>query len=127
MRPDAAKMTAEALIGADAVNVTVGGKDYRVSPPTIKRIVGAGMFLSDIGDKKNIKDISQEFGKYGNLTKALSWFVQGDECLADELESGTLEEVLNGIEVAIQLIDVRNFIKLSTLVKNVKMLIAKQR
>lgn len=127
MRPNAAKMTAEALIGADAVNVTVGGKDYRVSPPTIKRIVGAGMYLSDIGDKKNIKDISQEFGKYGNLTKALSWFIRGDECLADELESGTLEEVLNGIEVAIQLIDVRNFIKLSTLVRNVKMLIAKQR
>ena len=58
---------------------------------------------------------------------ALSWFIQGDEALTDELCHGTLEEIAEGLEVAFSLIGVGNFIKLSGLAKNVATLTAKQK
>lgn len=122
-----AKLVADALLGLDSKEIKVADKIYTIKPPTIKRIVGAGRYLADFGDEKEVSDIVQEMGVMDNVAKALSWFIKGDESIAEELAEGTLAEVMSGIEVALQLIDVRNFTMLSTLSRNVKKMIAKQR
>ena len=127
MKQDAAKMVSSALLGRDGVKITVGGKEYEILPPTIKRMVGAGYYLSDFGNETSTKDIMQTLSEYGKLTKALSWYIQGDESLAEELSAGTLEEVVNGLETAFRQIGLENFTRLLTLVRSVKRAIAKQR
>lgn len=113
-----AKLVSSAILGLDWKNVLVGGRVYTISPPTIKRIAGAGLWLSV--DDHAFKDI-------GNVTKALSWFIQGDESLAEELSDGTMEEVVAALEVAVSMIGTQNFSKLSTLAKSVQRLIATPR
>lgn len=120
-------MVSSALLGRDGVKITVGGKEYEILPPTIKRMVGAGYYLSDFGNETSTKDIMQTLSEYGKLTKALSWYIQGDESLAEELSAGTLEEVVNGLETAFRQIGLENFTRLLTLVRSVKRAIAKQR
>lgn len=127
MKQDAAKMVSSALLGRDGVKITVGGKEYEILPPTIKRMVGAGYYLSDFGNETSTKDIMQTLSEYRKLTKALSWYIQGDESLAEELSAGTLEEVVNGLETAFRQIGLENFTRLLTLVRSVKRAIAKQR
>lgn len=127
MEKDAAKLVSSALLGKDADTVEVGGHTYTIPAPTIKRIAGAGYYLSDFGSEKDVKDIVREFMLFDEWAKALSWFIAGDESLADKLSEGTLEEILNGIDKAVAMIGIGNFSTLSTLARNVKMTIAKQK
>jgi len=127
MEKDATKLVAAALLGKDTDTVEVGGHSYTIPAPTIKRIAGAGFYLSDFGSEKDIKDVVREFMLFDELAKALSWFITGDESLSDKLSEGTLEELLNGIDKAVTLVGIGNFSRLSTLARNVKMTIAKQK
>ena len=56
---DAAKIVASAVLGTDAVNVIVNDKVYVVEPPTIRKLAGAVLWLSDLrpGDNVGITDV----------------------------------------------------------------------
>lgn len=120
-----AKIVDSAILGLDIVSVVVHDKVYMITPPTIKRIAGAGYYLSDFDEVKDVKDIFHSLKDIDNVAKALSWMIQGDESLTDELSEGTLEEVLDALEKSFSLISVENFIRLSVLTKSVSNLTAK--
>lgn len=127
MKENAAKLVSAALTGTDGEQITVAGQSYVIPAPTIKRIAGAGLYLSDFGEEKTVTDAVHEFVLMDGWARALSWFINGDESLAEELSEGTLEEVLEGVDKAVSLIGVQNFPRLSLLARNVKEAIAKQR
>lgn len=126
-KPDGAKIVSAAIVGLDYKYLIIGDKSYVLKPPTIHRLAGACYWLCDCGGGETIKDILQTFANMENTAKALSWFINGDDSLADELAQATPSEVVNGLEQAFSMIDVGNFIKLSVLLKSAKTLIAKQK
>lgn len=123
---DGAKMIAAALTGHDHKVVIVGGEAFVIPPPTIHRLAGAMYWMSDIDNAPTLKDILLKFGKLDNLCRALSCFIEDNDSLWEKLSHGTLEEIVAALEVAFSLIDVTNFIKLSTLLRSARKLIAKQ-
>ncbi len=124
---NAAKIVSSAILGMDGKTIIVNGKAYTIQPPTIKKLVGAGMYLSDISEKENsMSDILKKLSK-DNVAHALSWFIQGDDSLSDELLEGTFDEVILGLESAYSLISTKNFMRLSILARNVASLIARQK
>ncbi len=124
---NAAQMVAAALLGKDSVNVRIAGTTYKITPPTIKQIAGAGYWLSDFGEEETDADFVGELKSVDKVAKAVSWLIRGDEELEEELKEGTLGELLQAVTAAMSMIGIQNFAMLSTLAKNVKMLIAKQR
>lgn len=124
---NAAKIVSSAILGMDGKTIIVNGKAYVINPPTIKKLVGAGVYLSDISEKANsMSDILKSLSM-DNVSHALSWFIIGDDSLFDELSEGTFDEVVSGLEAAYSLISTENFLKLSALARNVANLIAKQK
>lgn len=126
MEQNGAKLVSSALIGLDGETVVVNSKAYFVFPPTIKKIAGAGYYISKFGGEKTIGDILKMMSQSTDACKALSWFIQGDDKLADELSQGTIDEIVNGLEACIRLISTENFLRLSLLARNVRNVIAKQ-
>lgn len=127
MEQNAAKIVSSAILGMDFKVVIVNGKSYIVTPPTIKKIAGAAYWLSDVKDGKNIKELLVSINNVEPLAHALSWFIQGNDSLFEELSNGTLDEVIDGLESAYSLLSTKNFLRLSVLAKNVASLAAKQR
>lgn len=127
MEQNAAKIVNSAILGMDFKVVIVNGKSYIVTPPTIKKIAGAAYWLSDVKDGKNIKELLASINNVEPLAHALSWFIQGNDSLFEELSNGTLDEVIDGLESAYSLLSTKNFLRLSVLAKNVASLTAKQR
>ena len=127
MEQNAAKIVSSAILGMDFKVVIVNGKSYIVTPPTIKKIAGAAYWLSDIKEGKNIKELLASINNVEPLAHALSWFIQGNDSLFEELSNGTLDEVIDGLESAYSLLSTKNFLRLSVLAKNVAELTAKQR
>ena len=127
MEQNAAKIVSSAILGMDFKVVIVNGKSYIVTPPTIKKIAGAAYWLSDVKDGKNIKELLVSINNVEPLAHALSWFIQGNDSLFEELSNGTLDEVIDGLESAYSLLSTKNFLRLSVLAKNVARLAAKQR
>lgn len=127
MEQNAAKIVSSAILGMDFKVVIVNGKSYIVTPPTIKKIAGAAYWLSDIKEGKNIKELLASINNVEPLAHALSWFIQGNDSLFEELSNGTLDEVIDGLESAYSLLSTKNFLRLSVLAKNVASLTAKQR
>lgn len=122
-----ATIVSASIIGADFANVMVNGKCYTVFPPTIHKLAGAGMYLSELGDEQTVRDVIRSVNDSKRLAHAFSWLVQGDDGLFDELSDGTFDELVDAISEAYSLISVENFTKLSVLAKNVASLIAKQK
>lgn len=120
-----ANLVASAIIGNDFKTIIVNNKAYVIKAPTIHIIAGAMCHLSDVGEGETIQDIVKTLANLESATKALSWFIQGDDALSEELSKGSFDELVNGIDTAISFISAENFIKLSVLVKNVQKLIAK--
>lgn len=123
----ASKLISEAIVGNDYKIVVVNGKSYKIFPPTIRKISGAGQYLSDLKDGESIKDILENVNAMGKLAHALSWLVDGSDKLVREFGEATTDEVIDALEVAYSFLSVENFIKLSTLAKNVSMMIANPR
>ena len=127
MEQNAAKIVSSAILGMDFKVVIVNGKSYIVTPPTIKKIAGAAYWLSDVKDGKDIRELLASINNVEPLAHALSWFIQGNDSLFEELSNGTLNEVIDGLESAYSLLSTKNFLRLSVLSKNVASLTAKQR
>lgn len=124
---DGAKLVAGAILGLDYRYAIVNDKAYIISPPTIAKMAGAAYWLSDLSEGETVRDILSNFKNYESLAKALSFLIQGDDSLTEELSKATPKEVIDGIETAFTLIGVENFIKLSALLRSARVLIAKQK
>lgn len=120
------KLISSAILGLDFETVIVNGTPYVIKPPTIGQLAGVGHALGDLGDGGTIADVLKTIttGAEG-AARALSWLIQGDESLTEELSKGTLDEVLDGIEKALNGVSIANFQRLSVLTRNVAGLIAK--
>lgn len=127
MEHNAAKIVSSAILGMDFKVVIVNGKSYIITPPTIKKIAGAAYWLSDVKEGKNVRELLASINNVEPLAHALSWFIQGNDSLFNELSSGTLDEVVDGLDAAYSLISTKSFLMLSALAKNVASLTAKQR
>lgn len=124
---DAAKVVSSAVLGMDFRTVVVNGKVYMISPPTIHKIAGAGYYLSDLKGGDDLETVLGMMKDMGNAAHALSYLINGDDSLSDELSHGTIEEVANALKEGFSLISVENFMMLSVLARNVANLIAKQK
>lgn len=122
---DGAKLVSSAIVGLDYRVIVVNDKSYIIQPPTIAKIAGATFWLTDFGGGTTLRDILKSLAKSESLTKALSWFIQGNDELSEELSNGTIDEIINGVEAAFTLIDASNFMKLSALQRSAKLLVAK--
>ncbi|MBR1526794.1 MAG: hypothetical protein IJ640_09085 [Prevotella sp.] len=125
--PNAAKTVSSAIIGYDVKVVLVNGKRYAIKPPTIQKMAGGAYWLStfDRKGKESIDEIIMAMTEIEPVAKSLSWMIQGDESLFDELKQGTLDENIVALCTAFSLINTENFTMLSALARNVGKLIAK--
>ena len=123
----ASKIVNSSILGKDFETVVVNGKAYVVKSPTIHKIAGAGYYLSDLDECNTVVDMLRSLKDIYAASHALSFFIQGDESLHEELSQGTLDEVVEALVIAISMISAENFWKLSALAKNVALLTAKQK
>ena len=123
----ASKIVSAAVLGKDFETVFVNGKAYVIHPPTIHKIAGAGYYLSDLKDGITVMDMLRSLKDVDTASLALSWLIQGDETLHEELSHGTFDEVIVALATGLSMISAENFYKLSVLAKNVALLTAKQR
>lgn len=124
---EGSKIVSDAIIGNDFVTVMVANKMYAVMPPTIHKLAGAGLYLSGFGKEETLHDIIKSVNDSDKLSLALSWLINGNDSLSDELSRGSFDELVNALCEAYSLISVENFTKLSALAKNVARLIANQK
>ncbi len=122
---DGAKLVSAAVIGMDFRYAVVNNKTYVIEPPTIAKLCGAVYWLSDLGEGKTIKEVIGQMSRIENLAHCLSWFINGNDDLTEELSQAKINEVVDAIELAFTLIDAENFIRLSALLRSVRPLIAK--
>lgn len=122
-----AKIISSSIIGSDFKTIMVNKKAYTVYPPTIERLAGAISYLSEVRDAETIRDVLLSLGELDKYSKALSWLIVGDESLSDELNQGTYEECVNGLEETLSMIDMAVFPKAVSLARNVSRLAAKPR
>lgn len=122
-----AKIVSEALAGIDFRTFVVNGKGYTVYPPTIYKLAGAISCLSDIKDGDTLKSLLLSLGDSVKYAEALSWFVQGDDSLKPEFQHGTLNEIVNALEICMSMVDIKVFLKAVSLAKSVSQLAAESR
>ena len=124
-KKDGAMMIESAIIGLDYKTVIVNDKSYIIEPPTIAKIAGASYWLCDYGEGTTLRDILKCLSKAENLAKALSWLIQENDELSEELAKGSLTEIVDGIEAGFSMIEATNFMRLSALQKSARLLVAK--
>ena len=120
---DGVRLISSEVLGIACESVIIGGKVYVIFPPNIKKICGAGLYLSGIKGN-TLAEMLSSLQDIECVCKALSWFIQGDESLTEELMEGTLKEVTEALVKAVSLIGIENFPKLSGLARNVRSLVA---
>lgn len=122
----ASLLVSSAVLGMDFKTVLVNNKTYIILPPTIKKIAGAGYYLSEIKDAESIRDVLLTLST-DSAAHALSWLIGGNDDLFEELKEGSYDEIVSALELGYSLISTENFFKLSSLARNVANLIAKQK
>lgn len=123
---------AEKLVSSEAVDaniqlVEVNGKMYPVKPPTINRVAGAVACLSGLAlnDGATIRDVLNTQENAREYARALSFLIQDDYELTDELAKGTYDEVIEAIDIAFGMISGRSFSIAASLTKSASALVAR--
>lgn len=106
---DAAKIVNAAVLKKDFETVFVNDNVYVIHPPTIHKIAGAGYYLSDLKDGTTVMDMLRSLKDVKCASKALSWLIQGNEELSEELSKGTFDEVVEALAIGLSMISVENF------------------
>lgn len=119
-------LVSSAILGMDFRTALVNNKTYIILPPTIKKIAGAGYYLSEIKDAESIRDVLLTLST-DSAAHALSWLIGGNDDLFEELTEGSYDEIVSALETGYSLISTENFFRLSSLARNVASLIAKQK
>lgn len=127
MGNNASKIVSAAVLGRDFETVFVNGKAYVIHPLTIHKIAGAGYYLSELKDGVTVMDMLRSLKDVEIASRALSWLIQGDENLCEELSAGTFDEVVEALATGLSMVSAENFYKLLALAKNVAILTAKQK
>jgi hypothetical protein len=127
MEKNASKIINAAVLGKDFETVFVNGNVYVIYPPTIHKIAGAGYYLCDLKEAVTVMDMLRSLKDVEMASRALSWLIQGDENLCEELSAGTFDEVVEALATGLSMVSAENFYKLSVLAKNVALLTAKQK
>lgn len=122
----ASKLISEAIVGGDYILVYVNGKAYPVSPPTIKKLAGAISCISelDFTEGGTIKEMLLSAKDCKAYAQALSWLVNGDLSLSEELFNGTFEEVVDALSSALDLVGIDPFLKAVSLTRSASLLAA---
>ena len=123
---DAVKLVSGEILGINSETVSIGGEVYVMNPPTIRRLVGASMYLGGVSSFENVTELVRAVAS-DDLARALSWLVQGDESMTEKFLDCDVNEVALGVVVGINMIDPGNFTALSALARNARSLIAKPR
>lgn len=125
MKKTASKIVSSSILGLDVKVIIVNGKAYVLNPPTIRRISGAGYYLSELeGDSVKDALLSSDTE---NMAHALSFLLKEDDSLFEELSEGTFGELCSALEDAYSLVSAEDFLKLSVLTRNVARLTARQK
>ena len=127
MEKNASKIVNAAVLGKDFETVFVNSNAYMIHPLTIHKIAGAGYYLSDLKEAVTVMDMLRSLKDVEMASRALSWLIQGDENLHEELSCGTFDEVVEALATGLSMISAENFYKLLALAKNVAILTAKQK
>lgn len=127
MEKNASKIINAAVLGKDFETVFVNGNVYVIHPPTIHKIAGAGYYLCGLKEAVTVMDMLRSLKDVEMASRALSWLIQGDENLSEELSAGTFDEVVEALATGLSMVSAENFYKLSVLAKNVATLTAKER
>lgn len=120
-----AKLIADEISGLNFKICVINSKQYIIYPPCIARIAGACSSLVGFTEGDSIAAVLRSMKNVKVLAEGLSWFIKGDTSLAKELELGTMDEVVHGLECAFSLIDIRDFMKAVSLSRSVAELTAK--
>lgn len=125
----ASKLISDAIIGGDYTLVYVNNKAYPVSPPTIKKLAGAISCISelDFTEGGTIKEMLLSAKDCKAYAQALSWLVNGDISLSEELCDGTFEEVVDALSSALDLVGINPFLKAASLTRSASLLAASPR
>ena len=119
-----ADLVSAALLGLESRTVVVNGRAYFIKPPTIRRIAGAGRALGELEGDGSVGDVIRAMQDTERAAAALSWFINGDESLKEELMDGTLAQVTDALAEAVGMLSIEDFMKLSGLSRSVRRLIA---
>lgn len=123
-----ARLISEAIAGVEIRVVVVADKRYTLIPPTIHKIAGAAYHLSNFTypDKDaTTADIIATINNARELAAALSWLIQDDDTLTEELSKGTIGELANAIATAYQMIELKDFTRAVGIAKCVAELTAR--
>lgn len=123
----AARLVADAILGYDYRTVVVNGKAYTIHSPTIAKLAGVARHFSLLEAGDTVLEILSSFKDIKQAASALSFLIQGDTRLTDELSQGTFTEVVDALDEGLALINVEDFMRLSVLVRSVLRLTAKQK
>lgn len=125
----AAKVISDAIVGNDYETVIVKEKPYTIYPPSIHQTAGAISCLSsaNIGDCNSFKDLFNFFLDSEQLAKALSYLVQDNEELYEELSKGTHDEIISALEIGFSLVSSEVFLRAVNLMKSVQRMAAKEK
>lgn len=123
----AAKLVSSGVVGANIQFVEVNGTMYPVKPPTINRVAGAVACLSGLAlnDGKTIRDVLNIQENAREYARALSFLIQEDYELTDELAKGTYDEVIEALDTAFGMISGRSFSIAASLTKSASALVAR--
>lgn len=123
----AAKLVSDNILGKEEEKVTIAGKEYTIKPPTIHKIAGAAGYLANFGEAKDFSGMVEQMKSLKDVCSALSYFINDDESLTEELSRGTLGEVTGALEVCLKMLSIKDFTMLSTLARSVARMAANPR
>lgn len=118
---------ADTILGVDYRTVVVNSKAYTIHPPTIAKLAGVARHFSVLEAGDTLLEILNSFKDIKQAASALSFLIQGDAGLTEELSQGTYTEVVDALDEGLALINVEDFTRLSVLVRSVLRLTAKQK
>lgn len=123
----AEKLVSSEAVGANIQFVEVNGNMYPVKPPTIDRVAGAVACLSGLAlnDGATIRDVLNTQENAREYARALSFLIQEDYELTDELAKGTDDEVIEALDTAFGMISPRSFSIAASLTKSASALVAR--
>ena len=123
-----ARLISEAIAGVDIRVVVVADKRYTILPPTIHKLAGAAYHLSNFtlpAKDATIADTIATINNSKELAAALSWLIQDDDKLTEDLSKGSIGELASAIETAYAMIDMRDFTRAVGIAKCVAELTAR--
>lgn len=123
-----ARLVADAVLGEDFKVVVLGGKAYKVSPPTIATICKGIQYLSLIDKTTSGKeDLEKVRNDLENILKGLSVFVFGSADIYKEIDGATLHELREALETVVKFISAEDFFVCAALAESVARMAATPR